>query len=117
MSIGGIVTVHHYEDGSGKLKLTPAKSGEPTGQPALCFDSAPHDVTALNGRLIWGGDSMVMHGETLIARREGYTKIRFVVDSVSDVIAKEEKRQQKRECGLTEMSPGVGDANWPPFQF
>jgi hypothetical protein len=92
MSIGGIVEVYHYEDGSGKLKLNPAKKGEPTGQPFLYFDSAPEDVTALNGRLIWGGDTMVMHGQTLIARREGYTKIRFVVDSVSEVIAREEER-------------------------
>ena len=92
MSIGGIVTVYHYEDGSGKLGLTPAKKGDPTGQRFLFFDSAPHDVTALNGRLIWGGDEMVMHGQTLIARRVEYTKIRFVVDSLSKIIAKEERR-------------------------
>ena len=94
MSISGIVeTVYHNEDGSGRLKLKPAKRGEPVGQPCLYFDSAPHDVTALNGRHIWGGASTILYGQTEIARREGYTKIRFTVESVSKVIAAEGRRQ------------------------
>ena len=94
MSINAIVeAVIHNENGSGKLKLT----GEERGQAELHFDAAPYDVTALNGRQIWGGNSMLMYGERLIARREGYTKIRFVVDSVSEVIAKEDRRRSKHE--------------------
>ena len=86
MSIGGIVTVYRYEDGSGKLKLDPAKKGEPTGQPSLWFKSSPYDVTALNGKLIWGGDSSVMCGDTKIAERIGCTEIRFLCESVSRAV-------------------------------
>jgi len=90
MSINAIVeAVHHNEDGSGKLKLT----GEERGQSALYFDSAPHDVTALNGRQVWGGAGILLYGETTIARRLGYTSIAFVVESLGEVIAKEEKRK------------------------
>lgn len=74
------------EDGSGKLLLEdrpPRRPGDNpgiAGQSVLTFDSAPHDVTCLNGRDIWGGDGMLMHGDRQFARREGYTKIRFTVD-------------------------------------
>ncbi len=79
MSIGGIVeTVHINEDGSGRLKLKPAKKGEPTGQSELHFRSAPEEVTGLNGRLIWGGDSSIMYGQSKIAKRIGYTEIEFL---------------------------------------
>jgi hypothetical protein len=76
VSINAIVqSVHHNEDGSGKLIL----SGEERGQNSLSFDSAPHDVTCLNGRQIWGGDSCILVGEQRIADRVGYTKIQFTV--------------------------------------
>ncbi len=78
MSIGGIVTVYLDENGGGRLDLKPAKRGEPTGQSVLHFDNAPEEVTALNGRLIWGGANMVMCGDRLIGMRSGYTRIDFV---------------------------------------
>lgn len=80
-----VVSVRHNEDGSGELILTdrPPKTGEVyggiAGQRSLRFDSAPHDVTALNGRDIWGGDSSLMFGDRQFARRVGYTKIEFTV--------------------------------------
>lgn len=92
MSINAIVrTVYHNEDGSGLLAL----DGEERGQPELHFDSAPHDVTALNGLQIWGGDSSILHGETEIAKRRGYTGIEFTVPSVSEVVGKERKRRSE----------------------
>ncbi len=73
------------EDGTGKLVLedrpaTPGQNAGIAGQSALHFDSAPHEVTCLNGRDIWGSADTIMCGETKIAERIGYTKIRFVTD-------------------------------------
>lgn len=85
MSIDARVTaVIHNEDGSGKLMLEdrPARFGGVAGiagQPALVFDSAPHDVTALNGRDIWGNDSVLMLGDRQFAKRVGFTRIVFTV--------------------------------------
>lgn len=90
MAINGSVKyVHCYEDGSGFLELV----GEERGQPQLSFNTAPHDVTALNGLQVWGGSGELMHGETKIADRLGYTSINFVVDSLGEVVAKEKNRR------------------------
>jgi hypothetical protein len=76
------------EDGSGVLYLEDRPAARPdenpgiAGQRMLHFDKAPHDVTALTGKDIWGGSSEIMYGTAKIAVREGYTKIRFVVDSI-----------------------------------
>ena len=87
MSIDAIVDyVEHFEDGSGVLHLVPADSKRaPAGQEALSYDNGPHDVTALNGRHIWGGSSEIMVGEKKIAKRVGYTKIQFVIDNFNGV--------------------------------
>lgn len=88
MSIDAKVeTVIHNEDGSGELRLVdrPAtKDGVPgiAGQRTLCYTTAPHEVTALNGLNIWGGSSSIMLGEIEIAKREGYTRIVFHADDV-----------------------------------
>jgi hypothetical protein len=86
MSIDAQVkSVYHNEDGSGQLNLIdrPAtRRGETpgtAGQKVLRFDSAPHDVTALNGRNIWGNANSVMLGDREFAKRDGYTKIVFTV--------------------------------------
>ncbi len=85
MSIDARVqTVIHNEDGSGELKLIdrPARRQGDTpgiaGQKRLSYDSAPYEVTALNGLDIWGNDSRIMLGDKEIAVREGYTRIRFL---------------------------------------
>jgi hypothetical protein len=87
MSIDAIVkTVIHNEDGSGRLELIPRNDCvAPAGQKTLSFDSAPHDVTALNGREIWGGANEIMFKETRIADRIGYTKIRFVIPDFNGI--------------------------------
>lgn len=97
MSIDAIVeTVYHNEDGSGRLGLT----GDDRGQSNLYFDTAPHDVTALNGRHIWGGSESILCGEVKLANRIGYTKIAFVVESVSAAIAEgDRKRQERKDTG------------------
>jgi len=95
MSINAIVTVHHNEDGSGHLAL----EGEERGQPALHYDAAPHDVTALNGRQVWGGADILLYGETKIAERIGYTRIRFVVPSLGRAIFEEDRKADMRRLG------------------
>jgi hypothetical protein len=77
-----VQTVIHNEDGSGELRLIDRPAGPDgvpgiAGQSCLTFASAPHEVTALNGCDVWGGDSSLILGEIGIARREGYTRIVF----------------------------------------
>jgi hypothetical protein len=85
-----------HAGGAGELRLK-NRPGRPdrgpqdagiAGQTVLFFDNSPPDVWQLGGKDIWGGDNMIMLGETQIAEREGYTKIRFVVDSISAVLGK-----------------------------
>lgn len=67
------------EDGSGELLLIdrPAKPYPGCrGQNRLRFDSAPEEVTAISGADIWGGAG-IMLGDVEIARREGYTRLKF----------------------------------------
>jgi hypothetical protein len=85
MSIDARVeTVIIDENGGGRLKLIdrPARSAGDNdgiaGQNYLSFDSAPEEVTALNGLDIWGGDSQIMLGDSEIAKREGYGGLAFV---------------------------------------
>ncbi len=82
MSINATVkTVYINEDGGGALSL----EGDERGQPMLFFDEAPEDVTALNGRQVWGSADSLMAHETKIADRIGYTKIRFCVENFQGV--------------------------------
>jgi len=84
MSINAIVrSVYINEDGTGQLNL----EGEERGQPVLRFDTAPEDVTALNGRQIWGSSDSIMANQTQIAYRIGYTEIKFCVDSFKGVFS------------------------------
>jgi len=72
-----VAYVEVREDGSGTLHLCDRIPEGSRGQSRLSFDSAPYEVTALNGLAIWGGGSQIMLGETEIAKRDGYTKISF----------------------------------------
>ncbi len=94
MSINAIVTVFLNEDGSGRLKL----DGDEKGQNNLYFDSAPEEVTALNGKQVWGGADTLMHGEKKIADRIGYTGIRFVSsEQFNEAIAAESIRKREQD--------------------
>lgn len=78
MSIDARVkTVHLNEDGSGWLELEDRPGGGNAGQPRLYFDAAPEEVTALNGRDVWGGADVLVYGEQKIADRVGYTRVHF----------------------------------------
>jgi hypothetical protein len=84
MSIDARVqTVILNEDDTGELRLIdrpksrPGDSGGCAGQNALRFDSAPHEVTALNGLDVWGSANSLMLGDVEIAKRVGYTRIVF----------------------------------------
>ena len=83
MSIDARVrAVYLHENGGGSLELEdrPAiPGGVPgiAGQDRLSFDSCPEEVTALNGREVWGNDARLMLGDVEIAKRVGYTRIEF----------------------------------------
>jgi hypothetical protein len=72
-----VAYVELKEDGSGVLHLCDRKPEGSRGQSRLYFDTAPYEVTALNGLSIWGGASQIMLGDCEIAKREGYTRISF----------------------------------------
>jgi len=82
MSIdANVAFVELNKNGSGVLHLCDRVPDGSRGQSRLRFDCAPHEVTALNGLSIWGGDSQIMLGDWQIARRDGYTRIVFCGDS------------------------------------
>lgn len=72
-----VAYVELHENGSGVLHLCDRIPNGSRGQSRLYFDTAPYEVTALNGLAIWGGASEIMLGQQEIARRDGYTKISF----------------------------------------
>lgn len=79
MAIDAMVySVRFAENGGGELVLVNRPPDGNRGQRVLRFDSCPEDVSALNGRKIWGGSETIMLGEKEIAKRIGYTKIEFV---------------------------------------
>ena len=79
MSIdANVAFVELHENGSGVLHLCDRVPNGSRGQSRLRFDTAPHEVTALNGLQVWGGASSLLLGEQQIAIREGYTRISFV---------------------------------------
>ena len=99
MSIDARVrAVIHNEDGSGRLELEdrPAKPGQVPGikgQDSFSYETAPHEVTALNGLKIWGGANSIMLGDTEIATRIGYTRLRFCDDETFERAVKEYHRK------------------------
>jgi hypothetical protein len=72
-----VAYVETKEDGSGALHLCDRIPNGSRGQSRLYFDTAPYEVTALNGLSIWGGAGEVMLGDLEIAKRDGYTHISF----------------------------------------
>lgn len=72
-----VAYVEVKQDGSGTLHLCDRILNGSRGQSRLHFDSAPYEVTALNGLPIWGGAGFIMLGEREIAKRDGYTRISF----------------------------------------
>ena len=74
---GNVAFVELKEDGSGTLHLCDRVPEGSRGQSRLHFETAPLEVTALNGLEIWGGTHVIMLGEREIATRCGYTRISF----------------------------------------
>jgi hypothetical protein len=79
MSIdANVAYVELQENGSGTLHLCDRIPEGSRGQSRLHFNTAPHEVTALNGLQIWGGAAQVLLGDCKIAERQSYTRISFV---------------------------------------
>lgn len=92
-----VAYVELHEDGSGAIHLCDRLPEGSRGQDRLRFDSAPYEVTALNGLSIWGGASEVMLGERKIATRQGYTRISFI-EREPFLAAVAEYHQRRRKC-------------------
>jgi hypothetical protein len=73
-----VAYVELHEDGSGILHLCDRIPNGSRGQSRLRFSTAPHEVTALNGLSIWGGDRQILLGDCPIATRDSYTRISFI---------------------------------------
>ena len=91
-----VAYVECREDGSGTLHLCDRIPNGSRGQSRLSFETAPYEVTALNGLQIWGGGSFIMLGDKQIATREGYTRISFT-ERESFLAAVAEYHQRRRE--------------------
>lgn len=78
---------------AGKFGTAPEGS---RGQSRLSFDTAPYEVTALNGLEIWGGVSQIMLGDRQIAARDGYTRISFIErEPFLDAVAEYHRRRRQ----------------------
>lgn len=99
MSIdANVAYVELREDGSGTLHLCDRVPEGSRGQSRLHFDTAPYEVTALNGLPIWGGASQIMLGEREIAKREGYTRISFIErERFLSAVAEHHRRERARK--------------------
>jgi len=105
MSIdANVALVEVHEDGSGILHLCDRVPEGSRGQSRLRFDTAPHEVTALNGLSIWGGDRQIMLGDRQIAERIGYTKISFSEREMF-LAAVQEYHSRRRTKGGAEAQP------------
>ena len=107
MSIdANVAYVELKEDGSGVLHLYDrvASHGQIDGicgQNRLHFETAPYEVTALNGLAIWGGSDFLMLGEKKIATRQGYTRISFIErEPFLAAIAEYHERQRRQTFGI-----------------
>ncbi len=80
MSINAIIEgVQILHDDTVALVLGPFND-DPAGQERLIVVNPPDPPSLLRGLIgehIWGGCGEIMHGETLLAKREGYTRIRL----------------------------------------
>ena len=90
-----VAYVELKEDGSGVLHLCDRVPNGSRGQSRLSFETAPYEVTALNGLSIWGGDSSIMLCDTEIAKRVGYTRISFTEREVFLAAVAEWHRRQR----------------------
>lgn len=90
-----VAYVEVNEDGSGVLHLCDRVPEGSRGQDRLRFEMAPHEVTALNGLSIWGGDSSIMLGDVEIAKRDGYTRISFIErERFNEAVAKYHQKRR-----------------------
>lgn len=64
------------------------------------FQTAPEEVTALNGLDVWGGSDSLMLGDTEIARRMGYTRIEFhPADRFKQAVGEYHRRRRQSTPG------------------
>lgn len=60
-----------------RLDLVP-RGSNPSGQLELTVINPDANLSDLEGKQIWGGESDIMLGDKKIATRHGYTKIEMV---------------------------------------
>jgi hypothetical protein len=98
MAIDALVAyVELKEDGSGTLHLCDRVPEGSRGQSRLHFDTAPYEVTALNGLPIWGGAGQILLGEREIAKRDGYTQISFTErEQFLAAVAEHHRREREK---------------------
>lgn len=68
-------------DGTVRLILGETPSGDSPGQPELIVVNPPEPpeiLRGLIGSIVWGGAGELLVGETIIAERIGYTRIRLL---------------------------------------
>jgi hypothetical protein len=99
MSIdANVAYVSVNENGSGTLHLCDRIPEGSRGQSRLHFDTAPYEVTALNGLPVWaGGSGPVMLGDKPIGHRVGYTGISFTERAVFLAAVAEYHARQRRQ--------------------
>lgn len=94
-----VAYVELKEDGSGTLHLCDRVPEGSRGQSRLHFETAPYEVTALNGLSIWGGSTQLMLGDHKIATRDGYTRISFIEREPFLAAVAEYHARERRSAG------------------
>lgn len=74
-----VVGVSYLPDGTARLALEPAdKMRAPAGQETIVVVNPRPGLEGIIGSTVWGGSSELMLGQTKIADRIGYGRIRLI---------------------------------------
>lgn len=78
MSIDAIVSdVRYNDDGTATLLLADGGPGRINGQPAMTVVNPNPHLFGLIGLSLWGNSEVVLHGDTILFDRIGYTQLRM----------------------------------------
>lgn len=83
MSIDAVVTgIAFKDDGTARLTLEQPDRSRCAGQDVLTVVNATPYLQVLMDQPVWGGADTLMHGETRIGRRVGYTRVEIDYDAL-----------------------------------